>query len=631
MHYLKNNSELSYLIGILVIVSFVMLFFRTPISDETYYLRETVLLSELIKKGIWPGNYGVSLHGVLSKVPVAIFYIFTGPSVAVATISTYIFGILSLVLFYKILKEDLKMEKLAFFGTLLLVSSYHFVLNYFTYLREIPVLFTVLLLIHAIIRKKTPIVVGLIFLFMFDAKEHVYYSIALGYFIWFVITKLIASNWLRIKPLNTLKDMTTTLLFNFTPALAALILMMYTGLIPLNIYHAHIFLMTEEDIHADTLTGNFNPYSSTRNFMGINSRKIPTFYVDREDNSPKGLILKSVNIILLYFGKTLYPRNFGYTSIPLGIIVPSFFSSIFMFRRWLKEKEFQLSFLSVIFWTYLLVFMLMSGHGRYLFPIAPFVFIFYLYLTNEERMSFRFKISVLTITSIMVILSLLFEEGYLMIKIGLNIILLMGLFAILFPNIINQFLSPIWILIRIKYAQGIFILLLSICTFFPSIAVYFSLSLQGQIASTMVYGRNYNAEKIAQAIGEFPVLMNYTAGLEELIGFYINDTYMEQEWAWKLDPRIPKKYMGKTLGTQKIYTHLRYFSMPTYEDLKKNGVKNIVLISSDIPSSFFYSYRDVTGAQDEMLSYIKTLPVSIEPHVTKVNNIVITKYPIPYD
>jgi len=45
-------------------------FFRDSLVDENIYIGEAVTISTLLKSGMWIGNYGVGLHGFLSKLQV---------------------------------------------------------------------------------------------------------------------------------------------------------------------------------------------------------------------------------------------------------------------------------------------------------------------------------------------------------------------------------------------------------------------------------------------------------------------------------------------------------------------------------------------------------------------------------
>ena len=64
-----------------------------------------MIISELLKNGIWIGDYGVGLHGFLFKFPVALIFIILGePSVFAATLFTIFISVSFVWIFYKIVE-----------------------------------------------------------------------------------------------------------------------------------------------------------------------------------------------------------------------------------------------------------------------------------------------------------------------------------------------------------------------------------------------------------------------------------------------------------------------------------------------------------------------------------------------
>src|SRR3989304_6258119 len=103
-NFLNKNISLSLILFIILVSIFnlvTIFFFRAAYSDEVHYLKETLLMSELLKKGEWIGNYGVGLHGFLFKLPVALIFILTGPSVLAATLFNFFLSMRMLFFIYK--------------------------------------------------------------------------------------------------------------------------------------------------------------------------------------------------------------------------------------------------------------------------------------------------------------------------------------------------------------------------------------------------------------------------------------------------------------------------------------------------------------------------------------------------
>jgi len=131
-------------------------------------------MSRLIKEGLWIGNYGVGVHGFLFKLPVALIYLLTGPSIFVATAFHVILACVSAYIFYKILKDNLKLKKWSLIGLLLFITNFQFMSYSITFHRETPILFALLLFTKLYLDKKSLLVQSLAILLILDAKEYVF-------------------------------------------------------------------------------------------------------------------------------------------------------------------------------------------------------------------------------------------------------------------------------------------------------------------------------------------------------------------------------------------------------------------------------------------------------------------------
>jgi len=163
---------------------------RYAAKDETGFLIEAATMSDCILEGRWFGNEAVGWHGFIFKIPAAVLFTIFGRSVFLATFTNIIIAAFTCWLCFGILRKLLNSTAWAFAGTWLVITSYHFVLSLPTFLRDIPVLFTVLLLISAIINKRNRWIIGLCMLLILDAKEGVFFALAPGFVVWVVLDEL---------------------------------------------------------------------------------------------------------------------------------------------------------------------------------------------------------------------------------------------------------------------------------------------------------------------------------------------------------------------------------------------------------------------------------------------------------
>ncbi len=260
---IKSNPIYIY-IFFYFIVLVILSFFRHSSADESYYLRETMLISELLKKGEWIGNYGVGLHGFLFKLPVALVFILLGkPSVFVATLFTILLNIFSLVLFYKLVKKFFNKKDYATWATILLSVTFHYFGTSITFLRDIPAVFTVLLFLYLFLTKANSWKIGISLLLMLDAKEHVFFTVAPVFGIYSVINNFyfinISNGWKKLK--NTLSEFFK----GYFLSILWIVLMFTTSIIPINMFVASITGQIEEGITWNK--SQFLSTSATENLM----------------------------------------------------------------------------------------------------------------------------------------------------------------------------------------------------------------------------------------------------------------------------------------------------------------------------------------------------------------------------
>ena len=103
-----ENKGIYLLIGLCLVLGLSVLPFRNATLDDDLYLWETSIMTEALSRSEWIGDYAVGTHGFVFKLPVALVFLLTGPSLEIATVWNILLACVSLYLFYKILKEYFK-------------------------------------------------------------------------------------------------------------------------------------------------------------------------------------------------------------------------------------------------------------------------------------------------------------------------------------------------------------------------------------------------------------------------------------------------------------------------------------------------------------------------------------------
>lgn len=535
--------------------------FRDMINDESLYFHETFLLSELIKSGAWVGNYGVGLHGFLFKIPPAIIFLITGPSVTVVTIYHVILTGIVAILSYKLSSCLLKNKLYGILSTAVLLGNFHFLLSSVTYLREIPMILIILLLLYCIVKNKKPICISLFFLLLLDVKEYAFFIFALVYLVWLFID----SN--KVKFINRVWSIIKKAFIVFLPSLIWIILMFTTDLIPVNMFLASIIGLKDNSF--GYLINHFELDISTVNSLE-GSRNIPLILI-KETWAPFIQFLCSfINIILSYIGKVLYSRVFSFLSVPKVVILPVVITSVMILKRYIinrKEKIKNFAFLSLTLLIWLMVYILRASHGRYLLPILPIIAVIYLYILFYQRFSNKQKIFIIISTFLYITAGLLFETVYIVPKAILEYSLFI-LFSI-------TLFKPQW-----KQIKYVLVVLLSV--FSLSTALLFSY-VQGQIHGYVNFGENRNAQVLANLV---PTKDRYWINSEinsSLISTLNKERYLDPEWRWQLHDIV--KWRRDTLeafGTQQSYT----FPVIDMDLFKKNiftyRIKEVFLIETEV-------------------------------------------------
>jgi hypothetical protein len=556
------------------------------------YLRETITMTEALSRGEWFGNYGVGVHGFLFKLPVAIVFLFTGPSVFIASISHVLLATLGCYLLYRISKVHLKMQTIPATSVVLLyIGAHQFLTTYATYLREMPAVLVILLLIDAILSKRNVWLIGILLLLLIEAKEHVFFSIAVGYGLW-----LIYDQYLKSKSFFKL-DFYTNFIYrsfaSFFPIVVYLILMFATSIIPMNMFNAYIFQLTTWGTLQVTVE---HATENTQGEEGKEIARIPQTITD--ENNPYARFnpaIELVNDIVSYVGKIFYPRTFGFLSTPLIITIPAFIMSLYSFRKWQKEKKREWLILCFLYWGYLLTYMLHRGHGRYLFPISPVAMIFFvLFLTSQLKKNVIQNI--LLDIAVAISISVFFESNYVLPKIGLHIVMfstLAGYFYLRYRHKVSTdlLLPP-------------FAIIFTACTAVVGLAYMMSVDNRGYIIRSLYWGYSYEAPQIVSLVDDDTPIWINNIDWAVLPFFYRKDDGIDPLWYWKLYPWIPKNDLAEYADIKRTFSA----NWETEEDFKElviqSDIEKLILVNStlkDYPFDNEYNPQKIESFEWTML------------------------------
>lgn len=546
--FAKNNIEYLYfgvfgffLLGMLYIFTY---YFRDVVLDEAIYFHETFLISKLITSGEWIGNYATGLHGFLFKLPPALIFTVTGPSVFVVTAYNILLAFLVAISYYITVKDILGLKSRALLSTTMLVTSLYFLICTPTYLREMPSLLVVVFIIRGIHKKWKPWNMGVLFLLLLDAKEYLFFMFGVGYF-FYIILKYFYKN--KSGFISGLKGFVFESLLVYGPSIVYIILMFSTGLIPVNMFLAStIGLVTSKFSY---FSNHFSTQISTTNLATIDSDQVKEIFqiIVNPDWSPisRG-ISKVINIGLRYLGKFHYPSIFSFNSIPRVIIVPSLIMSfqdiVDYFKKDRKRKINGFVAYSLLILVYIIVYLLRVSKGRYLLPISLLIYIQFvrsIFYDFEKRTSILISL----VTGLSVVLGFFFEVSNILPKVILEITLLL-LFSI-------STINPCSFFEKNKHHVRYFSLLV---TAFVSLSVgfYFFVT-ERQVKYSSVLGYNREIEHIAQIMPENSKIWINEIQSYDTLRTFMGQTYSDPEWKWKLATWLPKTSKFKKFGDKCIY------------------------------------------------------------------------------
>ena len=555
-------------------------------------MRETLLIAELLKKGEWFGNYAVGTHGFIFKLPLALVYIFTGPNTYLATIYNSLITLAAFFLFHKILIRHFKFPALInILANLLFLTSNQLVTSTFLFLREPSVLLATLIFIYLILEKKNHLLLGLSLLLVLDAKEYVALVLGCGYALALLLEKLIV---IKLSKLTlTIKEIFFSCVALFLPSFLWLVLMFFTSVIPVNTYAAFAFGLINEGFEPQVeqiTTGNEN------NILLNTASAIDSTYKTTAGqmaliNFVSNIKDTGVGTLIKYFIKPLYPRTFGFLSIPLAIMIPAAYLAFLSAKDNIK-KDSRLAKLAIIFLFYTFIYILYYSHGRYILPMMPLAILYFLQFWTQLRAG---SARLIYIAALLVPLSALFEVTYTQEKWILN--LLTGLILLIYYYFRNHKLNHQYALFALP------VIFLCLVSFSTSLTYLYSFGV-GQIKKSLIWGRDEQSNQISQVVDrKSKILFN---GNPYLLALYRYDLSQKPEAEWSLSKHLPKKYLLREIGS----TTAPYPHNMACEDIinysKNNGFDYIFTLNS-VFNEYKFKREECLGVFSQNLKLYRSL------------------------
>jgi len=581
MDVMMRNKRLVILLLVLFGVGIVLSLLRYPDSDESFYLREILLISETLQNFQWFGNEPVGLHGFLFKLPAALLFLITGPSVFIATLTNLILGVLSVFLFYLLFLFILNSEKWAFWGAFLFSTSASFLLVLPTFLREVPAIFSTLLLIYVVIKKRNDRIIGLSFLLLIDAKEGIFFVVWVGFLIWLFYTEIFKEE--GKKTLARIWDFFIRAVKIQVPVILYIFLMLCTGLIPLNKKLSSYIGLNQGGIAAFADYQATNVKNQYENEIINHTLTEETAIEGSEEDQGRSFLIQAYDLLKLYTRKILYFRTFSLASTPRFFILIAVAVSFLCFKRWRKNKEHEKLLLPILFWTFLSIYILRTSHGRYLLPILPLVFLFFLLFLRDYIHYRRFAIYTIGASAVFAAMGIAFETDYIFFKVAINGMIFAGLIVIYFYDKNKS-------RIRDQLKTG-FLVFFGFMSFVVSLSV--SYLRPGQIGIFLEWGYCGEYHEIADTCKlDIPVWSNIEG---ELFQFFMNDLdidFYPNRKLFTLKPWVPKSRLLKDDVKNKVFSFGFESQEQFYGRLKKEQIHTVVLVvSTSDDSEFQFPYQ----------------------------------------
>jgi hypothetical protein len=311
----------------------------------------------------------------------------------------------------------------------------------------------------------------------------------------------------------------------------------------------------------DVETATYNRDISTNEDV---AKSIPKPEVNEDSVGMWGVIVRIFSVVVSYLGKILYPRTFSFLSIPYVILIPSVFCMGRYLWKWTKKKEFEKLLLPISLVIYLLIYIVHSSVARYLIPISPLIYIFFLLFLRDFSSQGKKNLYILLITLIFTVGGMYFEYSYVWIKIVISLILLIILLLMYFEREFNQ-----------NILKGIFVVLISAFTFGTAILASYSL---GQIRYSLLYGYNRESREIIDLVEKDETVWINDINWDILPYALRGENTLPSQWRWSLKEWVPKRDLLIDSYSNKIYSFYWSRLRILYEAIEEYNIEKLVYI-----------------------------------------------------
>ena len=560
------------LLTVLVVAwSLVLCFMRAVAGDEHIYLHEVVTMVDCLRRGVWFGNEAVGLHGFIFKLPAALLLLVFKDSIMAATLTTVALAGAACWLCLEVLRSVTRSSMIALLGAWLVVTNYHFVMTAPTFMRDIPALFAALLLVYGMIRGWNRWALGLCFMLLLDAKEYVCFLFIPAFLLWIVFDEMFGAG--QRSPAATVHMVISRWTAGLLPSLVYLVLMLCTGIVPINMFAAYLMGLLDRGITvaADQMRLDMATANQWGNGREIGRLAVPAWQSSMAFiNEAVRTVIGVTNVVLSYFGKTLYPRTLSFIAIPRLIFLPAFVMSIVGWRRaWRAKDALRLAF-PLFIWVYLIIYLLRTSHGRYLLTIMPFIAYFFMEFLYDQSLTRSFKACVFWAALLFSALGLCFEHNYVWIKVGINAVM----FGMLAVTVFADRAGGPGRAMRVTLPLG-----LGLVTSAVSLAA--SLLLPSQLGNYLAFGTNWECPKVLAELDPEKRIWINDPGWRSLPRFYLKDGPMSPEWCWSLAGFVPKHYMLNSHDTR--YYGFKWCDWEEFKEyLGKYGIEEVGLLVSKV-------------------------------------------------
>lgn len=596
MNFINKHKTIFSLIIIYSVIFFSLCLIEHVTPDSAGYLRETILITQLLENGQWFGNHGVGIHGFLFKLPVALAFMITGPSVFVASIYTSILSVIVIILFYKILNKLFNSVYYALFGVALITINYRYIISSISYLREVPLILSVLLFVNSVISKKNIWLIGFYLLLIFEAKEYMFFALAPAYVLWgFIYEAHVGGSKILIA-----KKILIRLFAAFSPTILSLVLMFYSAVVPVNMFAASLLGIVDKGFHE---IHNLDAAAKTR--AVVEQMNV----VKTADPSPEKLISFTtilINSALEYIRGLFSSTNFSFESLPLAVFLPSLLMSVVQFKRWRDSGNKEMLMMPLTLLSFYFIYALRLGRARYLLPILPISVVFFIHLLKEK--SVKVRSTILLLSTLALVFSLPTERANLWLRTATNT-------AILLAIIITHSLQHL----KVDFKK-IYTLYLLPLVLIPASSMYLILlPYTDDINNIFKYGINYETNLITSMFSknESVWINNYLSSdnLIELLLFYREDVSIDPEWYNSLLPSIPKKSM---LVKEEPNTFIFSCTDPSFRlRLSEKNIQKVVIVSSTVNDQKFldeecrYNFQSENWLRIEKIEHLRNKKVYV--------------------